>query len=372
MPQAPSTTLIQGESAEPNSWTGSSGGFDGTGWDDNGTETGFVFIPPDPHAAAGPDHLVSVVNVMIQIRDKYTGASLFLDSLKDFFTDGLDTDGPVTFTFDPKVIYDQYEERWVVITMEQTELPADPNTSRIFVAVSDDEDPMGNWNMAVFDSSITILLTDYWADYPGFATDDQAIYITANLFSFGSNSGGGVQLWIIDKGVGSGGLYDGGVAAVMAHDPYAGNGALDVTTQPAHMYGPVPGNLGTFLVGFSGLHYTSGSQRGEEVLQVVTVEDPLGTPNFTLQYVDTGNIETNNSALPDADQSGTNTEIEVNDRRTLDAVWRELDGDNSLWLTMTIFPSSGANRRETTAYWAEINTTNLLSLVPWAVTQPTC
>lgn len=363
MPQAPSTTLIQGESAEPNSWTGSSGGFDGTGWDDNGTETGFVFIPPDPHAAAGPDHLVSVVNVMIQIRDKYTGASLFLDSLKDFFTDGLDTDGPVTFTFDPKVIYDQYEERWVVITMEQTELPADPNTSRIFVAVSDDEDPMGNWNMAVFDSSITILLTDYWADYPGFATDDQAIYITANLFSFGSNSGGGVQLWIIDKGVGSGGLYDGGVAAVMAHDPYAGNGALDVTTQPAHMYGPVPGNLGTFLVGFSGLHYTSGSQRGEEVLQVVTVEDPLGTPNFTLQYVDTGNIETNNSALPDADQSGTNTEIEVNDRRTLDAVWRELDGDNSLWLTMTIFPSSGANRRETTAYWAEINTTNLLSLV---------
>lgn len=359
MPQAPSTTLIRGQTVEPNSWTGSSGGFDGTGWDDNGTETGFVFIPPDPHAAAGPDHLVSVVNVMIQIRDKYTGASLFLDSLQDFFTDGLGTEGPVTFTFDPKVLYDQYEDRWVVVTLEQTE---SPNTSRMFVAVSDDENPLGDWYMTVFDSSITIGSTVYWADYPGFAVDDQAIYITANLFSFGSNFGGGVRLWIIDNGVGSNGLYDGGVAAVAAHDPYAGGG-LNVTTQPAHMYGTVPGNLGTFLVGFSGLHYTSGPQRGEEVLQVVTVEDPLGTPTFTLQYVDTGNIETNNTALSDAAQSGTNTRIEVNDRRTLDAVWRELDGDNSLWLTMTISPSSGANRRETTAYWAKIDTTNLLSLV---------
>ncbi|MEE8339651.1 MAG: hypothetical protein V3R56_05865 [Xanthomonadales bacterium] len=357
MPLAQSTTLVQGGSAEPNSWTGSSGGFDGTGWGDNGTETGFVFIPPDPHAAAGPDHLVSVVNVMIQIRDKYTGASLFLDSLQDFFTGGLGlgglgTDGPETFTFDPKVLYDQYEDRWVVITLEQTGRPS--NTSRMFVAVSDDENPMGDWYMTVFDSSITIGRTEFWADYPGFAVDDQAIYITANLFSFRNNSSGGVRLWIIDK---DGGLYDGdlGVVTVAAHDPYDGNEGLDMTTQPTHMYGTAPGTLGTFLVGFSGLHFDSGPKLEQEIIQVVTVENPLGTPTFTLQFVDTGDIETNNTALPDAAQSGTSTKIEVNDRRTLDAVWR----NNSLWLTTTILPFSEPNLNETTAYWVEIDTTDL-------------
>jgi len=81
--------------------------FDGFDFDDNSTETGFLFIPPDPIGAAGTDRVIAVVNVMMEARTK-TGTLLWRDALKDFFSPlGGATLG--TFTFDPKVVYDQYE-----------------------------------------------------------------------------------------------------------------------------------------------------------------------------------------------------------------------------------------------------------------------
>ena len=81
--------------------------FDSLNYDDNGIETGFVFIPPDPMGAAGTDRLIAVINVMIEARTK-TGTQLWYDSLKDFFTPLT----PANFLFEPKVIYDPYEIRY--------------------------------------------------------------------------------------------------------------------------------------------------------------------------------------------------------------------------------------------------------------------
>jgi len=60
-------------------------------------------------------------------------------------------------------------------------------------------------------------------------------------------------------------------------------------------------------------------------------------------------------ALPDAPQAGSAFGIEVNDRRALDAVWR----DNSLWLTTTIIPEAGTDVGETTAHWFKLNTSSV-------------
>ena len=83
----------------------------------------------------------------------------------------------------------------------------------------------------------------------------------------------------------------------------------------------------------------------------------LGVPTFTRTLVDIGDIEDIGGgfgfpALPDAPQSGSGTLIEVNDRRALDAVWR----NNSLWLTSTINPNSGPDAGETTAHWFRLDT----------------
>jgi hypothetical protein len=122
-----------------------------------------------------------------------------------------------------------------------------------------------------------------------------------------------------------------------------------------------PGSsLGTFLTLYSGL--TFGGLGQPEALQVITVDDPLGTgggPFFSAEFVIVGDIEDVGGdlgfpSLPDAPQAGAPDLIEVNDRRALDAVWR----DNSLWVTTTVIANNGPDLGQTTAHWFELDTSD--------------
>ncbi|MFC2051588.1 Ig-like domain-containing protein [Chloroflexota bacterium] len=325
-------------------------GFD---YDDNATENGGVhMIPPDPIGAAGIDRLIAVVNSMIEARDKIgTSSPLWRDSLEDFFTSLT----PANRLFDPKVIYDHYENRFLVVALEKVDAGTNPNagnTSRILLAVSKTATPAtattADWYYVAINSEEQIGVVDHWADYPGFEVDEEAVYVTGHMFAHtGGATDYGVRLWIVDKDT-SAGFYAGGAAAVTKHDPYAGGG-IAVTTMPAQVYGSggIGGSGGTYLVSYSGL--TDGSN---EAVQVVRVNDPLGTPTFAGEYVVVGDIEDFSGSLPDAPQFGSATLIEVNDRRVLDAVWR----NDQLWLTTTIDPNSGPDAGQTTAHWFRLNT----------------
>ncbi len=324
-------------------------------FDDNATENGgSLFIPPDPHGAAGPDRVIAVVNCMMEARTK-VGVLLYRDALDGFFAPL----SPTTATFDPKVLYDQYEGRFLVVTLEQVEGAANPdagNISRILLAVSKTSSPAtatsADWYYHAIDAKTLISGSEYWADYPGFAVDEEAVYITNNMFRFITNTFSGVRLWIVGKTS----FYSGGAAGVAIYDPYASAGSA-TTTQPAHVFGVggVPGGaglIGTFLVSYSGL-----SSGGSEFVQVVRVDSPLGAPTFTQEYVSVGDIDaTATATLPDASQLGTTTPVEVNDRRALNAVWRS----GALWLTATLIPPSGPDISQTTAHWFKLST----ALVP--------
>ncbi|MDH3215275.1 MAG: T9SS type A sorting domain-containing protein [Candidatus Krumholzibacteria bacterium] len=339
------------------------GPIEGYSFVDNVAETGgFVFIPPDPHVAAGPDHVVNIGNVVIEWRGKSNPDSLqHRESLQTFFSA---LPGPVpspgpgttlgTFTFDPKVIYDQYADRFVVVTLEQWAVViGDPsNESRVLLAVSKTSNPNDGWWFHAHDAKAAS--GGGWADYPGLAVDDKAVYLTANVFSF---AGGliAVGLWIIDKTP----FYAGPdqSAVLSLYNPYTVQG-FSVTTQPAHMYGPVPngadGNpLGTYLVAYSGI---TNPSLGHEWVQVVEVTDPLGGvggPFFGYQLVAAGDIEVlPGPGLPDAPQADTTATIEVNDRRALNAVWR----DNHLYSCTTIISNSASDNGQTTAHWWKIDT----------------
>src|SRR5262249_21236616 len=95
-------------------------------YDNDATTTGNVHVPPDPNGAAGPNHLVSVVNTSIDIINKSTGALISQTSLATFF--GLSSS---VFIFDPKVLYDQYGGRFYVVALEEND---NPNVSRIHLA----------------------------------------------------------------------------------------------------------------------------------------------------------------------------------------------------------------------------------------------
>ena len=338
--------------------------FDGFGFDDNSILNGSFFIPPDPSGVGGLDRVIAVVNTMIECRDT-TGTLLWQDDLSDFFTSLT----PTTFTFDPKVIYDQYENRFVVVDLEQFDAMANPdsgNISRIFLAVSKTSTPAtatsADWYFHAINAEESIGGFDYWADYPGFAIDEEAVYVTANMFVHAPFSGGPAfaRLWIVDKGT-AGGFYGGGAATVTGGWDFPGlTGGFAGTHQPAHVFGAtgVATGVGTFLVKYDGL--TFGGVGGSEAIQVIRVDDPLGSPSFSAETVIIGDIEDVGGPfgfppLVDAPQSGSSTEIEVNDRRTLHAVWR----NNSLWMTTTITPNSGSDIGQTTAHWVQLNTTIL-------------
>ena len=320
--------------------------YEGINFDENATLNGSYFIPPDPIGAAGPNHLVSVVNCAIEW---FTKAGVKQNSQRlgrnsgglvgSFFA----TLGPLNATFDPKVIYDQYNGRFIVITLEQQ---SSPQASRILVAVSQTSNPNDGWYFHSINSLINIG-SNSWADYPGLAVGTDAIYITANMFTFSGGGYAGGRLWIIAKSP----FYSGGTATVTVHNPYPAGQAT--TYQPAHMFGTPQSNVGTFLIAYSGL-----SDGTNEYVNVVRVDNPLSAPTFNFQQFSLGNIDNTTGAYNNAPQLGTPTLIATNDRRSLNAVWR----NNSLWSVFCIVPPSGVDAGQVTAHWVRINTTTLGSL----------
>jgi hypothetical protein len=325
--------------------------FDALNFNDQATTTGFYLIPPDSSGAPGPAHVVNVVNSAIEWYTK-AGVMQNRQSLASFFT----SLGPLTLTFDPKVIYDQYAGRFVVITMERTEASAGANTSRVFVAVSDDSDPNGTWYFLQLNTEELIGTGTTWADFPGLAVDSEAIYFTNNQFRHNDQPSPGTfqgqRLWIIAKAP----FYSGGVGTATRYDPAAlananifGDGAVVTTMQPTQMYDDSPGGVGNYLMAYSGIN------DGTNVaVQMIQIDNPLTGPTFTGYFSAWGTIAANDSltTLPGAPQAGTARTIATNDRRfSQNAVFRS----GWIYCAAPIRPPGGADAGQVTVHWFKID-----------------
>ncbi|NOX18149.1 MAG: T9SS type A sorting domain-containing protein [Chlorobi bacterium] len=323
----------------------------GVDFDTDASTSGSYHTPPDPSGAAGPSHLVAVNNTCIRWSDKNgSGVTLMRlgknsTTIAGSFFQPL---SPVNALFDPKVIYDQYFDRFVVVALERQDVAAgDPvNGSRILVAVSSSSDPNSPWYFTQINSNISISGSATWADYPGFAVNPDGILITTNQYTYGaSGSYKGSRLWVIEKGVGTGGFYDGGTAIVVhLYDPTTSAGASSLTIQPAHMFGPPPPGVLGYLVGYSGL-----TSAGNEFISAIEFTGTYTAPTFTNTYVPLGNVDNTSVSMPDAPQNGTSNLIDTGDRRALRAVWN----NSFLYNTMTLLPGSGPDNGQATAHWVQ-------------------
>jgi len=332
--------------------------------------SGNRFIPVDASCAAGPEHVMSAGNCIIEWRTKdYLGAApQFRTSLKDFFSPipapapnpGVGT-SLGTFGYNPRVIYDQYAGRFLVLMLERWETTNGDasNQSRMLLAVSKTSDPNDGFWFHAIDSKLTIAAAESFVDFPGIAVDDKAVYVTNNMFAFGSSSYEGVRLWIIRKAAAY--ADDDPSIFFIVRNPYASAGFV-TTTVPAHMFGSVPTGssgrpMGTFLAAYSGI--TDGTS---EYLQIVEVTDPLqtvGGPFFTVQQLNVGNIDDPTLTVPDAIQPGSPARIETNDRRMLSAVWR----NNNLYCAANIRGLAlSADANQAVARWWRLNTTSTTAL----------
>ena len=130
-------------------------------------------IPPDVNGAAGPDHLMVTLNTGFRIMDRQ--GNVISDIGSGSFWYPLLGSGD---TFDPKIKYDPYEERWIIVMPSSSNV----NSSRLFVGVSENSDPTGNWFLYSFDSDPA---DQYWFDYPNYGFNKKWIVVGGNMFGAG-------------------------------------------------------------------------------------------------------------------------------------------------------------------------------------------
>ena len=136
-------------------------------------------IPPDPHGAVGKSHFVQVTNSHVDIYTT-TVPQVLVKSVKlnSFFGEP-----NVNFLFDPRVVYDPIWNRWIIIATRNATSAGD-TVHKFRLAVSKTSNPTGayhsytvNFGGAPFQDG------DFW-DYPQLGFDQDAIFITGNIFDF--------------------------------------------------------------------------------------------------------------------------------------------------------------------------------------------
>jgi hypothetical protein len=147
------------------------GGFDAIGDIDGAT-------PADPTGAMGASWFFTAVNTSFALFD-LTGAPV----VGPFDLDSLDPDLAGEFAFDPKVVYDQYNDTFVMVHLVQEDSPraSDIVVTTIPDATADDQ---STWCTTILDGDQVPGDGDLWADYPGLGYAADHVTITTNQFTF--------------------------------------------------------------------------------------------------------------------------------------------------------------------------------------------
>jgi hypothetical protein len=299
-------------------------GFDGMDFGDSPDS-----VPPDTHAATGPNHIVEVVNSAIAIFNRTGGVAVAPQLLADFFT-GVAISGCI---FDPVVAYDELAQRFYVGALDVPELCGDPpaNTARLLYAVSNSFDPTAGFtHMYAIDVDETSnsgcgLSTPVGGDFTRTGWNADAHVFTFNMFDFPGTCYDHVAVITIDKST-----IDTGTLGFTHADR---SGSTNFTLVPVVMHGSSLGDPMWFL---ESVFFNQ--------IRVVKMTNVLSsTPTFT----DTDISVASYGFPPSATQSGGGTFIETNDTRILNAEWR----NNRLVATHTVGVSGVASAR-----WYEFNT----------------
>jgi hypothetical protein len=282
-------------------------------------------VPPDPELAAGPNHLIAVVNVAFEIYDT-SGISLVgPTTFESFFASVPECTGQ----FDPNANYDESRDRFV--------MGVDGDGTDYCIAVSKTGDPTGGWWLYSFQ---TASKRDFF-DYPHVGVGDDAIFMGANMFGPRSFKEG--RIWAIEKNA----LYAGNAPSVVSFG--IGN---DGTPQPMNLHGWSQGTWPT-----DGVHYilTDGQVYDGRNIGVWSWSNPFsGGAPVKEGEVDLDTASGTAAGMPvDAPQQGGGL-LQANDWRVQDAEYR--DGD--IWVSHAIACNPGSGTVNCVR-WAQIDPGNV-------------
>ncbi len=249
--------------------------------------------------------IISVVNSNIYFYDTI-GTELFNASLGAWTID-LDI---TNNKFDPKVIYDDEADRFVVVFLNGTSA----FSSKYIACFSSSNDPMDPWNM--YKLSGNPLNDTSWSDYPALSLSPEDLFLTINLLTPGQSWQTGFKqsvIWQIDKWSGYNG--DSTLTTNLWTDIKEGG----INIRNIHPVRPAKG------VSFDGNDHYFLSNRNfateSDSIYLIHITDALsGNPSLTVELL---NSSTNYYLNVDAPQSSGQF-LATNDARVLGGI-RELD-----------------------------------------------
>ena len=325
--------------------------FEGLDNDDNASLTGFTASPPDPQVAAGPNHVVEMVNNAGRIFDK-SGGEIDTFALRAFF------DVPIGYReADPKLIYDALSDRWLASYLSFYDDAGAADEGLLHIAVSETSDPTGAWHLYSW-SFLNVI-----PDYPGIGVTSDKVTVSANLFDIdgppgpvgpGCSPGGycGEQTVVIEKAD----LLAGDTADAVDFAPDLGR----FTVRPAQSLSSVNDQyLTTFYAGSENVLTViriTGTPDGGDVAEAAATDLAILTQAYPYpsRTAGSGSCFWGNSELPPPPC------IDSGDGRMLAAVWR----DNSLWSASTAAcMPSGDSEQRSCAHVIEVETDGTPSAV---------
>jgi uncharacterized protein YjdB len=292
-------------------------------------------IPPDTHGAVDATYCVTTINSAVTIQTR-AGAAVSSVTLNAFWS-------PVTSggTFDPRVHYDPYTGRWIIVAVCDANL----TTSSILIAISKTGNPTGSWWMYKVLADASGI---NWLDFPDVGFNSKWITVTGNLFA---NSGGafnGAKIYAFNKA----NLFA-GISA-----PYTSFlQTSDFTICPALTYDATAVNM--FMV-----ESYNGGNGGGGLMQLWKISGAVGSETMTsvgfpkstsFNWQQSSFDHSGISGADFAPQSGTASLVQTNDDRVDQVVLM----NSKLWFAHTVFLpySSTVNATRSSVQWWQIDTT---------------
>jgi len=328
--------------------------FEGANSNDNFNYNFTQVLPPDTEGAVGPHDYVQVINEIITVFDKTTGAIRVKESLPGLWSGAASPCGNTLG--DPIVMYDHISDRWVI-----SEIAA--NSINIFtgqpsgpffecLAGSQTSDPTGSYYLTDFQMQPVNLPgggVDQTPlnDYPKLVAWPDAYYMSANLFDSSGTNFEGVRVFAIDRNQ----LLAGQPTEILYMDLPAIN---NVTPYPG-IYSMLPSSYDGALPPAGERNHFIGvvtpGQTGFPALRVFDFHADFATPNnstFTEQAGSPIAVDSFNSTICASangycvSQPGRNPKLEVlSDRLMWRLQYRNFGSYEALVTNHTVLGSSG-------------------------------
>lgn len=290
----------------------------------NGLNDNSTSIPPDVNGAVGPNHVMTTLNTQVRIADRQ-GNVISTVTLNSFWAPL----GGLTSTYDPKILYDHFANRWIFVSSGEPQL----NTSCTLLAVSKTSDPTQGWNLYKTDVDAT---NQKWVDYPSLGFNDRWIVVQMNLFPMTGFSSSAHQIYVWDKAD----VYNNGTGVFTKFE--ITNEATAIACPSIH-YDNSVSKMFTFRV-------ASGNSAGKGTLGMRTISGPTSTPVLSAETViqttsTWGSSGANNTNF--APQLGVSSLIATNDHRMRHVVVR----NGKVWGVHSVFLPAVSPTRSAVQYW---------------------